>query len=1146
MAEDGAGNRADNRAETTDTALPVVGIGASAGGLEALREMLSEARLPTGMAYVVVQHLDPNHDSLLAELLSRHTALTVRQAEAGERVQPDHVYIIPPGHGLEIAGGALELTPFAEPRGLRRPIDDFFVSLGEDARTLSACVILSGTGADGTLGLRAVKENGGLALVQAPETARYDGMPRSAVGTGLVDFVLRPSEILPRLRDYFARAIGGSDTVAGTGDQIDEICEALHEQTGHDFSGYKHTTLARRIQRRMQVMQIEDPSRYRSRLRGDRTEARALLRDLLINVTRFFRDPEHFEALRETVIAPMVAAARDEDDIRVWVPGCSSGEEAYSIAMLFAEECRAQERAPRLQIFATDIDEQMLEIAREGRYLTPALPDIPEALRDSYTIQHGDHFRIAPQLREMIRFSPHSVIKDPPFSRLSLISCRNLFIYFGERLQSGVLPIFHYALEPEGVLFLGPSESIGRHEEMFAPLDHKARIFRRGETRGRYPIELPAARSIASRAGSGAERWESRERAPQPGLALQRLAERYARPCVVLDRDGTMIESHGRLGRYFEFSAAGGGAAAQAARPGLREVLMPLMREALDNRRRVISRDIEVRAEFGRQRLDVIADPLADETVLLVFRDTDAFEAEPDDDLLEIGPSDGQVEMLEGELRHTRRQLRDKTEQLETANEELKSSNEEMMSMNEELQSTNEELSTVNDELKVKVDQLSVANDDLKNFFDSTRLPVVVLDGDMRLRSYTEAALAIFPLQPGDKGRPLSHVSSLLADDGFLDAARRVVAGEEDVRLRIAQGDGTKQWMLNVRPYRLLDGRRDGATLVFSDITEVLALQDQLGREREQLELALRLARIGIWDYSPETGQISVDSVQAELLGLTGAGSHPVERLLARIVPQDREAMRDSLETSLSEGRDFAAELRLIAPQGERPRHLRSLGRLVSGRSERRMIGVTFDVTADRHAAETRELMIREMNHRVKNLFAVISALVTTTARGAADKEDLAASLRGKIAGLGRAHALTNDLEGLHGVPFGDLVAAMLEPYAGQVPLSASGPAIEAEPQEVTPLALILHEWATNAAKYGALRDGDGSLDISWEAQGDGGWRLIWRETKPAHDPASGSAGGFGSRLVEISARQLGAELDNRRDGTIFEWTLTKHAHQPG
>ncbi len=1120
-----------------DPSTPVIGIGASAGGLEALRAFLEPARLPTGMAYVIVQHLDPNHESMLADLLGRQTSLNVRQAEDGETVLPDHVYIIPPGHGLVIRNCKLALEPFVQPRGLRRPIDDFFMSLGDDLGAMSACVILSGTGADGTLGLRAIKEHGGLALVQEPKSARYDGMPLSAVSTGMVDFVLAPENMLDRLRDYFGRAIDDKGSVVGDSEQIDAICRTLRKHVGNDFTGYKHTTLARRIQRRMQVLQLTDAGAYRKRVRDDANEAAALQRDLLINVTRFFRDPEYFEALRESVIVPLVERANPHQEIRVWVPGCSSGEEAYTLAMILNEEALRQNASLRINIFASDIDEQMLEIAREGRYLASSLMDIPEDLRERYTIQYGDHFRISPGVRDMVRFSSHSVIKDPPFSRLSLVCCRNLFIYFGDELQSAVLPIFHYALQPKGFLFLGPSETIGRADDLFTPINHRARIFSRIDSTPRYPIQLPSISDRQLR-GRRAETPAQRDQSTTRNLALERMAERYAMPGVVLDRNGNLIESYGRLGRYFEFSAGSNHSASRAARPGLREVLLPLMRQACESRQRMIARDVVVRAEFGRQKINVVADPLADDTVLMVFRDVDGFEAEQDDDLMDLGPANGQVEMLEGELQHTRRQLRDKTEELETANEELKSSNEEMMSMNEELQSTNEELSTVNDELKEKVDQLSVANDDLKNFFESTQLPVVVLDNDLRLRSFTDAALEIFPFQRGDHGRPLNQVTSLLSSDAHLAAAARVIKDNSLERLPMSQSDGSRQWMLIVHPYLVRSGAQEGVTMVFTDITEMTSLQAELDQEREQLELAVQLAGIGIWEYQPELNRAVIDEGQAKLLGMPEAGGHPEALLYDHVIEKDREDLRRSLEECIAEEKEVTVEFRVPRGPHERPRWLRTLARPIVGDGPTRILGVSFDVTADRYLAENRELMIGEMNHRVKNLFAVISAMVSTMSRKATSTKQLADDLRDNISSLGRAHALTNRPDINEGITLEDLLNAILKPFLTQFEIEIRGPEVQLQQADVTPLALILHEWSTNAVKYGALSENAGNLHISWTGSREGGCELTWREVlTSAPDPATNTAG-FGSHLLQIAARQLQAELDNALSGNIFQWTL--------
>lgn len=529
-----------NKTDTMPGPVPVIGIGASAGGLEALREMLSAARLPTNMAFVVVQHLDPNYESMLAELLDRASPLDVLQCEGGEELLPDRVYIIPPGRGLALKDGRLQLTDFAQPRGLRRPIDDFFISLAAEKQTDAACVILSGTGADGSTGLRAIKEHGGVCVVQQPESARYDGMPVAAVGTGLVDYVKRPGEIIDCLSSFFARRRGEpheqeAELVA---DHVDELCTTLRKAVGHDFSGYKRSTLVRRVERRMHVLNIGSASSYLQRVKSDAAECEALFRDLLINVTRFFRDPDMFDALREKVIEPLLRERAADEDIRVWVPGCSSGEEAYSIAMLFAEGARRLNVANPVQVFASDIDEQMLQIAREGSYPASALADIPSPLRERWTIPHGERFTISTQIRDLIRFSNHSVVKDPPFSRIDLVSCRNLLIYFDDRLQQSVMPILHYAIRPGGYLFLGPSESIGRFEHLFPALDLHARIFERGPGNPTYPIDLPAGdRNLERRRGEASDR-EARRKLPEAGIAIQRLADTYAPPAMVLNHDG--------------------------------------------------------------------------------------------------------------------------------------------------------------------------------------------------------------------------------------------------------------------------------------------------------------------------------------------------------------------------------------------------------------------------------------------------------------------------------------------------------------------------------------------------------------------------------------------------------------------------------
>lgn len=1132
---------------TTSLSVPVVGIGASAGGLEALREMLTPAQRPTGLAFVVVQHLDPNHESMLAELLDRATALEVLQSAGGERIEADKVYIIPPGRGLAIRDGVLELTDFAQRRGMRRPIDDFFQSLAGDQQSNAACVILSGTGADGTTGLRAIKENGGVAVVQQPQSARYDGMPLSAVGTGLIDFVKPPGEILECLQGFFGRRnTGPGDAQAGVvADHVDELCRVLRNAIGHDFSGYKRSTLVRRVERRMHVLGIDTGRGYLARVRSDADECEALFRDLLINVTRFFRDAEAFETLCKQVIEPLLRDRATDDDLRIWVPGCSSGEEAYTIAMLFAEAARTSGRPLAVQIFATDIDEQMLAIAREGSYPAAALVDLPPALRERYTVPHAERFTIAGQIRDMIRFSNHSVVKDPPFSRIDLVSCRNLLIYFDDRLQQSVLPLFHYALRPGGFLFLGPSESIGRFEHLFSVVDQHARLFKRAPGAPSYPIDLPG-----NARPTGARR-ERDGRSDGPALnnesaAIRRIVDRYAPASLIVDQDGGITAAYGKLGRYFDFpvTRTGGSSAVNLARPGLRTVIGPLLRQARDERRRVVARDIEVETDYGTQPVEVICDPLGDGTLLFVFRDSGPFRPSDHGELEDLAATDDHLEAIEDELRLTRHRLRTAIEELETANEELKSSNEEMISMNQELQSTNEELSTVNDELKSKVEQLTVAISDLRNFHQSTELAVVVLDADLKVRSYTDAAVSIFPLQPADRGRPLSDVASRLRGGDYLEDARAVAAGAPATQRRVTTRDGERVLSLRVLPYRTQSGSIDGTTLVLTDITEALSLERQLAAERERLDLAIKAAGIGVWEYCPETGETVLDGVEQRLFDVAGEEATRIDPLLDRIEAEDRGAVETALRRAVERNGDYEATFRL-RPVNGKARWVKGFGRVIAGSNPPRLLGVSIDVTPEYTLAETRELMLREMNHRVKNLFAVIAGMITVASRNHDEVRPFATDLRRRIAALGSAHSLASPAGQPQAIGLDELVNVTLAPYRDHSHITVEGPTVALNRECLSSLALILHEWATNSVKYGALcgekrpgePDGGTGLTVRWRVSGTG-LELDWDEIGRGEQDGDATQRGFGSLLVDTSVRQLLGEVRSEAAGRSFRMRM--------
>lgn len=1107
---------------------PVVGVGASAGGLEALREMFEGFNGKPGLAFVVVQHLDPTHESLMAQLIERYTIMDVRQAKGGERIRANNVYIIPPGHGLAIEDGKLQLTEFTDPRGMRRPIDDFFHSLAVECTGMSACVILSGTGADGSRGLRAIKEHGGLALAQEPETARYDGMPVSAVSTGLIDIIAPPGDIIRHLREFFDRAPAINSLLEEANevlDHVDELCDILQDVIGHDFSGYKRPTLTRRIARRMQVLGIEDPQAYVARVQGDASECDALFRDLLINVTRFFRDKTEFETLKALVIDPLISQSRNGQDLRVWVPGCSSGEEAYTIAMMFTEAMRQFDVRPYLQVFATDIDVGMLAIAREATYPLSALSDIPVDYRENYTVTGMSNFTISPRIRDMVRFSEHNLVRDPPFSGIDLVSCRNLLIYFDDTLQRQVFPVFHFALRKEtGTLFLGSSESIGRFDDLFATIDQPSRLFRRKDTKSRYALHpTPKRTARTGRKPALVSTVDDRPRVNSIELtAMSRIAENYGPVALLVDADGNLLEKWGKAGKFLEFPSRFERQmhVPSLARPGLREFVGPLLRSVADKGTREGIRDVQVRTEFGTLSATLVCEPIENNAFLLVLRENGSIQPRDDVAFEEFDAGDSQLRFLEDELQTTRHRLRSAFEELETSNEELKSSNEEMMSMNEELQSTNEELTTVNDELKSKIDQISVANADLTNFFNSTDIAMLMVDGDLRLRSYTAAAVAVFTVDDRDIGRRLPELLTSLESNAYVNMAAGATRDGKIGEMRMSASDG-REYLIRSYPYRHSDGDVEGATLVMTDMTKVLQLEEDLRAEQQRLRLALQVANVGIWEYEPSTDKTILDAKERDLLGLPadddGAAMEPI---LARLPSEDRDRINLALRRAMDGKQDFDEIFRLPLADGS-TRWLHGLGRRIAAGEAHKFIGVTFDITPERELLAQRELLIREMNHRVNNHFAVMLGMISISAREAEDVKTLAADLRRRIGALGRSHALTTNKSEADGASVRSLIDAVLAPSISSQTLSIDGVDVTIPLAGISSLALILHEWATNSTKYGALSVSDGALHISWESDGDDivvTWTEFGRATE--FPPSSG----LGTTLIDAAALQLKGE----------------------
>jgi two-component system, chemotaxis family, CheB/CheR fusion protein len=859
--------------------IPIVGVGASAGGVEALEGLFRAIPADSSLAYVVVTHLGPGHVSMLPEIIGRHTAMAVAPVRDGDAVAANHVYVLPPGATVTIEGGRLHLHDTNAGEHERNPIDIFFAALAEDQGARAIGVVLSGSGNDGTLGIKAIKEGGGLTLAQGTDgsSPRYPSMPDSAIASGLVDIVVPVEEMPAKLVEY-AQSLGGLDALLVANDQEPErvaparlaVCQILRKQIGYDFSGYKAATVLRRVHRRMQVLQLGTIEDYVERLRQDVDEAVLLFRDFLIGVTSFFRDREAFEALQR--IVPRLFDGRGAaDTVRIWVAGCSTGEEAYSIAILLREHMNTLHVIPTVQIFATDIDEAALAVARNGRYPAALLSDVsPERLKRFFT-KDGESYAPTKDVRSLCVFSAHSVIRDPPFSRIDLVSCRNLLIYFGPELQNEAIPLFHYALRPGGYLFLGISENVTQHAELFAPVDKKHRLFQRREhssTHVRVPLVMKGPRFASASGASGA-----RTRATGPPLRAAveaRVIERFAPAHVLVNREGDVVHYSAGTGKYFEAPVGVPSSQLLAiARKGLRLELRGALHEAMETRRPVVREKVAVEVDDSLQFIRLVVEPFGgnqeDPLFLVLFADRAPPLSLEEAAASGRGTRDGDhtVEQLERELRDTRERLQSTIEEYDTAIEELRSSNEEMVSMNEELQSTNEEmetsreelqsvneeLQTVNLELSRKVEALDQANNDLRNLFESTQIATVFLDRELTIRSFTPAMTAIFNLIPGDKGRPLTDIVSQIDYPELYGDIAAIFDGREPRERRIQRSDGMIHYLARVLPYRTAERVLGGVVVTFIDVTNVVrgeeyrTLADELNhRVRNILTVVIALA----------------------------------------------------------------------------------------------------------------------------------------------------------------------------------------------------------------------------------------------------------------------------------------------------------------
>ena len=924
-----------NAASVKPAGFPIVGVGASAGGLEAFSELLRALPIDTGMAFVLIQHLHPNYESALPEILSRETLMSIQEIRDGMEVMPDHVYVIPPSVDLELFDGILHLAPRLQPSERRLPVDHFFRSLAEAQSSRAIGVILSGTASDGVLGLKAIKAHGGITFAQDEKTAKYHGMPHSAIAAGSVDFVMTPAQIAAELariarHPYLLLDKAGqtADLSPAGADDLNRIFLLLRRHCGHDFTYYKHTTIQRRIKRRMLLHKLENLDDYVRYLAETPNEVHELFHDILINVTGFFRDEEAFDALREKVF-PVLAHRNPETPLRIWIPGCSTGEEVYSIAVALLEYLGEAASSKNIQIFATDLDEYAIEKARAGTYPENIIQDISsERLKRFFNHAEGG-YQISKIIRDMCIFAVQNVVKDPPFSKLDLISCRNLLIYLGPVLQKRVLNVFHYALNADSFLLLGSAESIGEFANLYSAVDAKAKVYikKEGLALPHFDFTLPhetasvppptaAPRPIVERGRFDIQRQTDRV-----------LMNKYVPAAVVVNEQLDIEQFRGHTGPYLE--PAPGEASFNLLRMAREDLMVDLngaVKEAMKNHVVAQKTGVRVRHNGHARIVDIEVTPitLAGEAqwhYLIVFKDVTPREPlieEPAKVAKKTQGSDKDKLRLQQELTATQEYLQSVIEQQETSNEELRSayeeiqsSNEELQSINEELetakeelQSTNEELATVNDELESRNKELKLLNDDLSNLIGSVAIPIIIVGKDLRIRRYTPGMEKLFNLISSDQGRPLNDIKPNIEIPAFVETVSTVIDNVTNRSIEVHNGEG-HWYSVRIHPYRTLDNKISGAVIAFIDIDQIKCALNKASAAQNYAESVIEAVRHPMLVLDKDLRVVSASSAYCKVFQVTEKVTFG--NLLYRLgngqwgVPE----LRAALEKVIIEGSEF-------------------------------------------------------------------------------------------------------------------------------------------------------------------------------------------------------------------------------------------------
>ncbi len=896
-----AKNKTTDNTENED--FPIVGIGTSAGGLETLEQFFSKMPEKTGMAFVIVQHLDPNHVNLMPELLQRMTAMKIFQVTDYLKIEPNCVYVIPPNKNMSLLNGILHLFAPIEKQGLRLPIDIFFRSLAEDKKEKSIGVILTGMGSDGSLGIKAIKEKNGIVLVQDPETAKFDSMPRSAIKAVVADIISPVEELPAKLIDLLqfipAKKIDLEIDSTNKGN-LDKIIILLLEQTGHDFSSYKKTTLFRRVERRKGIHNIHKIENYVRFVQENPKETEILFKEMLIGVSSFFRDTEVWKKLKEVVLPEMLEKLPDGTVLKAWVSGCSTGEEAYSLAIIFKEvlEKLQKPRNLKLNIFATDLDSEAIEKARKGVFPSNIAVDVSPERLSRFFINKNKNFRVNPIIREMVIFAPHNVIKDPPFTKLNLLTCRNMLIYMEPELQKKIIRLFNYSLNADGIMVLGSAETLGADNEEFDVIDSKLKIFKRSlSSKTSKLIDFPSSFSINNKLKPIILTKPIIEENIQ-SLTDQVLLQNFAPASVLVGEKGDIIHITGRTGKYLEPIAGKANWNIFAMlRDDLRLELPLAFQKALKNYQPVLLRKIKIENYGKEQYVDVtiqqIEKPAALKgKVMIVFKDLPEVTEPEAVNFKQNKPSSTnrekelEIELqqcvetlmsLQGEMQISEEELKTTNEELQSTNEELQSTNEELTTSKEEMQSLNEELQTVNVELQRNVSDYVEANNDMKNLLNSTEIATLFLDKELNIRRFTDTIANIFKMRNTDIGRPMSDLVTDLQYPEIIIHSKQVLKTLNFIQKSISTADG-RWYDIKIMPYRTLDDHIEGLVLTFNDVTKFKQLEIELKEVNIKLQKnqetryqhLFKTAKEGILILDANTGKvIDVNPYLVELLGVS-------------------------------------------------------------------------------------------------------------------------------------------------------------------------------------------------------------------------------------------------------------------------------------